>query len=288
MPDIAYLNGKWMPISQARVSVEDRGFQFADGVYELIRVYEGQPFHLREHLERLLESARQIEIAPTLSIPQLTRLALRGCGKCGYPSAKIYIQLTRGTAPRLHHFPEKIKPTWVMTFRKLTPIEEAARKRGVSALTVADVRWGRCNIKSLNLLPNVMAREQAARAGCFETLFIRDGIVTEGAGSNVFAVLGDRIVTPPEGPAVLSGITREVVLELGRKAGLTMVEEALSVEQLREAREVFLTGTTIEVLPVVRLDGRKIASGRPGPVGRALYRAFLIHLGHSNTSRETA
>jgi D-alanine transaminase len=288
MPDIAYLNGKWLPISQAKVSVEDRGFQFADGVYELIRVYGGQPFHLREHLERLLESARQIEIASSLSIPQLERIARLGCRNCGYPSAKIYIQLTRGTAPRLHHFPEKIKPTWVMTFRKLVPIEEATRKRGVSVLTIADVRWGRCNIKSLNLLPNVMAREQAARAGCFETLFIRDGIVTEGAGSNVFAVIGDRgdrVVTPPEGPAVLSGITREVILDLGKKAGLLMVEAALSVEQLRAAHEVFLTGTTIEILPVVRLDGKKIASGRPGPVSRALHQAFLSHLTRSQETR---
>jgi D-alanine transaminase len=280
MPDLAYLNGKWMPISRAKVSVEDRGFQFADGVYELIRVYKGLPFHLREHLERLIESARQIEIASSLSIPQLERIALLGCQKCGDPSAKIYIQLTRGTAPRLHHFPEAIKPTWVMTFRKLVPIEEAVRKRGVSALTITDVRWGRCNIKSLNLLPNVMAREQAVRAGCFETLFIRDGIVTEGAGSNVFAVIGDRVVTPPEGPAVLSGITREVILDLGRKAGLSMVEEALSAEQLRAAREVFLTGTTIEVLPVVRLDGKKVGTGRPGPVSRMFYQAFLSSLHH--------
>ncbi len=278
MPDIAYLNGKWLPIAQAKVSVEDRGFQFADGVYELIRVYDGRPFHLRGHLARLAESARQIEIAPTRSLAQLERIALIGCRKSGHASAKIYIQLTRGAAPRLHHFPEKIKPTWVMTFRKLVPMEETVRKLGVSVLTVEDARWGRCHIKSLNLLANVMAREQAIRAGHFEAIFVRDGLITEGAGSNVFAVLGSKIITPPEGPAVLSGITREVVLDLGKKSGFSMVEEALSLDQLRAADELFLTGTTIEVLSVVRLNGKKIGSGRPGPVGRALHAAFLSHL----------
>jgi len=278
MPDIAYLNGKWMPISKAKVSIEDRGFQFADGVYELIRVYAGRPFHLREHLTRLLASAEQIAISPTLSILQLERIVHAGCQKCGYASAKIYIQFTRGAAPRLHHFPERIRPTWVMTFRKLAPLEEAIRRRGVSAITLSDVRWGRCNIKSLNLLPNVMAREQAVRAGHFEALFIRNGLVTEGAGSNVFAVIGNRIITPKEGPAVLSGITRELILALGKKDGLLMVEETLSLTQLRAADEIFLSGTTIELLPVVRLDGKKIGTGRPGPVSQTLYSAFSAYL----------
>ncbi len=278
MPNIAFVNGKWMPLRTARVSVEDRGFQFGDGVYELIRVYDGQPFHLRAHLVRLAESARQIGIAPAHSIEQLERIALAGCLRCSYRSAKIYIQITRGAAARIHHFPTQVKPTVVMTFRRLTPIAPDVRVRGVSVMTCVDPRWGRCNIKSLNLLPNVMAREEATRAGHAETLFIREGFVTEGAGSNVFAVIGGRVVTPPEGPAVLSGITREVVIGLGRKCGVEVVEAAIPLDPLRAADEIFLTGTTIEVLPVVRLDGKRIANGRPGPITRQLHTAFLEHL----------
>jgi len=282
MPNIAFVNGKWMPLAAARVSVEDRGFQFGDGVYELIRVYNGQPFHLRPHLARLAESARQIGISSTHSIKQLERIALAGCLRSGYRSAKIYIQVTRGAAARIHHFPMQVKPTLVMTFRRLTPIAPEVRARGVSAMTSVDHRWDHCNIKSLNLLPNVMAREEAIRAGHAETLFIREGLVTEGAGSNVFAVIGGTVVTPPEGAAVLSGITREVVISVGRKRGIEVTESDIPLDQLRGADEIFLTGTTIEVLPVVWLDGKKVANGRPGPITKQLYTAFLEEIAIKN------
>ena len=275
MPNIAFVNGKWMPLAAACVSVEDRGFQFGDGVYELIRVYDGQPFHLRAHLARLSESARQIGISSPYSIERLERIALTGCRRSGYRSAKIYIQITRGVAARIHHFPTQVKPTVVMTFRRLTPMAPEVRARGVSVMTSVDHRWGHCNIKSLNLLPNVMAREEAIQAGHAETLFIREGLVTEGAGSNVFTVIGGVVVTPPEGPAVLSGITREVVISVGQKCGVEVTEAAVTIEQLRAADEIFLTGTTIEILPVVRLDGEKVANGRPGSITRQLYAAFL-------------
>ncbi len=276
--NIAWVNGKWKPIASAFVSVEDRGFQFGDGVYELIRTYRGEPFHLQDHLTRLIGSAKQIEIFPTLTREQLTHVILAGCKKNGHANLKIYIQITRGQAPRLHTYPKTGRPTWVMTFRNFVPLSQTIRTQGVAVLTIPDVRWGHCNIKSINLLANVMAREQAARQGHFEALFIREGNVTEGAGSNVFAVFGGEIMTPAESPAVLSGITREVVLKLGKKLGFQMTAGNISLSHLKQADEIFLTGTTIEVLPVVRLNKKTIGSGQPGPLTQALVEAFQRHL----------
>lgn len=274
MPNIAFVNGKWSSISAAKVSVEDRGFQFGDGIYELIRTYHGEVFHMEEHLSRLEASAKEIEITLPYSRAQLEKIIRLGCRKSGYADTKIYIQATRGAAPRLHSFPKKAKPTLVMTFREFEPLPLKLREEGVAVLSTPDIRWARCNVKSLNLLPNVMAREQALRAGAFEAVFIRDGKLTEGAGSNLFAVIGKKMITPPAGPYILSGITREVVLQIGRKNGLEMVEKELTLAQLYAADELFLTGTTVEVLPVVRLDGRAIGTGRPGEKTAFLYRAF--------------
>src|SRR5579884_3152380 len=197
MPNIAFVNGRWSAISAAKVSVEDRGFQFGDGIYELIRTYGGRVFHIQEHLSRLQASAKEIEIVLPYTAAQLEKIILLGCRKSGYADTKVYIQVTRGAAPRLHSYPKKVKPTVVMTFREFEPLSMKLREQGVAVLTTPDIRWARCNVKSLNLLPNVMAREQALRSGAFEAIFIRDGKVTEGAGSNLFAVLGKKIVTPP-------------------------------------------------------------------------------------------
>jgi D-alanine transaminase len=274
MPNIAFVNGKWSPLSAAKVSVEDRGFQFGDGIYELIRTYQGEIFHIEEHLSRLEASAKEIEITLPYTAAQLEKIIRLGCRKSGYPDAKIYIQVTRGAAPRVHSFPKKVKPTVVMTFRAFEPLPLKLRGEGVAIISSPDIRWARCNVKSLNLLPNVMGREQALRAGAFEAIFIRDGKVTEGAGSNLFAVIGRKIITPPAGPFILSGITREVVLQIGKEKGLEMVEKELKLSQLYSADELFLTGTTVEVLPVVRLDGKPIGTGRPGEKTLFLYRSF--------------
>ncbi len=274
MPNLAFVNGKWSSISAAKVSVEDRGFQFGDGIYELIRTYGGQVFHIHEHLARLEASAKEIEITLPYSGDQLERVIRLGCRKSGFSDVKIYIQVTRGAAPRLHSFPKKVKPTVVMTFREFEPLPLKLREEGVAIISVPDIRWARCNVKSLNLLPNVMGREQALRAGAFEAVFVRDGKVTEGAGSNLFAVIGKKIITPPAGPYILSGITREVVLQIGKENGLEMVEKELKLAQLYAADELFLTGTTVEVLPVIRLDGKPIGAGRPGEKTKFLSRAF--------------
>lgn len=274
MPNIAFVNGKWRPLGAAKVSVEDRGFQFGDGVYELLRTYGGEIFHVEEHLARLEASAKEIEIALPYTARQMEKFIRLGCRKSGYADTKVYIQVTRGAAPRLHSFPSNVKPTVVMTFRKFEPLPEKLRREGVAVISLEDIRWGRCHVKSLNLLPNVMAREQALRAGAFESLFIRNGKVTEGAGSNVFAVFGKKVITPPAGPYILSGITREVVLRAGKKEGLEMIEKELKLPKLYTADELFLTGTTVEVLPIVRLNEKTIGAGMPGKITQFLSDAF--------------
>ena len=279
MPNIAFLNGRFMPLSRAKVSVEDRGFQFGDGVYELIRTYDGHPFHMREHIRRLGRSAEALQIRNPYTEKVWARYVLQGMKKSGYPNAKIYIQVTRGAAPRVHWFPERARPTAVMTVRKFVPLPEAMRTRGVSVITVPDIRWARCNAKSLNLVPNTLAREEARRKGAFEALFIRDGYVMEGGGSNVFVRVGRTLLTPPEGPFILSGITREAVLGLAKEVGVEVTERPVRESELLSADEVFLTGTTVEVLPVVRINQKRVGSGKPGETARLLYARFRLTVG---------
>ncbi len=274
MPNVAYVNGKWVALQSATISVEDRGFQFGDGVYEVMRTYYGQVFHLTGHIERLLESADQVQIRPRETPGQIQKIIEAGCKKTGYKETKIYVQITRGIAPRLHSFPKNNRPTSVYTFREMTVIPQKTRSQGVSVISVEDIRWGRCHVKSLNLLPNVLAREQALQSGAYEALFVRNGWVWEGAGSNLFAILDQQIVTPPKGPFLLSGITREQVIQLGQKMGMPLREAEISLEDIYRADEVFLTGTTIEILPVVRVNGRKIGTGKPGKITQRLSSAF--------------
>lgn len=274
MPIVACVNGRFLPLGKAAVSVEDRGFQFGDGIYEVIRSYRGRLFRLDAHLDRLEQSARGIQLRLPYSRVQWTRLIGRAYAMSGFADAKVYIQVTRGPAPRDHRFPAVVRPTTVMTVRRIDPLPESVRGRGVAAITVPDLRWGRCDVKSLNLLANVLAREQARRAGVFEALLAREGIVTEGAVSNCFAVIGGTVMTSPADPSILPGITRAATLELIRREGVPLTERALTVEEYRRADEVFLTGTTIEIVPVVSLDGTAIGSGKPGPVTQMLAQRF--------------
>ena len=270
MPDIAYVNGDFGPLSEAVVSVEDRGFQFGDGVYEVIRTYRGQPFAVEAHLARLERSAHALRLSPGRTPAQWASLIQEGLRLSGFRETKIYLQITRGRAPRDHPFPENLDPTTVLTFRELRPLEASVRNAGVSAITVEDIRWGRCDIKSVNLLANVLARQRAKEAGAFEAILVRDGLVTEGSVSNVVVVRKGGIQTAPEGNRILSGVTRSLILELARKEGLSISENFISREDLLTASEVFLTGTTVEVLPVVRIDGQSIGGGMPGAVSRLM------------------
>lgn len=270
MPDIAFINGRFIPWHEATVSIEDRGFQFGDGVYEVIRTYHGRPFELDAHLNRLDRSARELSLAQPYSRVQWTEWIQQGVRAAEYAEAKVYIQVTRGVAARDHAFPTSVSPTVVMTIRELLPFPTKTRETGVIAKTCEDLRWGRCDIKSVNLLANVLAREEAKQAGVFEAILVKEDLVTEGSVSNVMAVQAGTIVTAPEGPRILSGVTRTVVLELAKAAGIPVREQFMSVKTLYLADEVFLTGTTVEVLAVVQVDGRTIGPGYPGPVAKAL------------------
>jgi len=277
MPDIGFVNGRFLPLEETTVSVEDRGFQFGDGIYEVIRTYHGQPFQLDAHLARLERSARAIELPLSWNLQQWATYVCDGIKQSGYPESKVYLQLTRGAAPRDHVFPASAKPTAVMTVREMKPMDSALHASGVAAVTMDDWRWGRCDIKSVNLLPNVMARQKAKQAGAFEALFIRNGQVTEGAVSNVMIVKSGRMITAPEGEQILAGVTRTILLELARKEGLPVEERFVTRDELLRADEIFLTGTTVEVLSVIRVDGKAIGpggSGKPGPVTLKLQAAF--------------
>lgn len=276
MPAIAFLNGRFMPLTRARVSVEDRGFQFADGIYELVRSYHGRLFHAADHIDRMSRSAAAIDLPVVYSKRRWIQILESAYGRAGFREAKVYIQITRGPAPRDHAYPKRIRPTVVVTVRKLISPDPSLRERGAAVITVPDLRWGRCDIKSLSLLPNVMARQKARAAGATEAILVRDGLVTEGSGSNVFAFVAGRLITPPAGPTILSGVTRELVIELARREGIPVDEKKLPVARFRMADEAFLTGTTIEVMPIAKVDGRRIgaAGGRPGRVARLLYERF--------------
>ena len=278
MSDIAYLNGEFMKLSEAYVSVEDRGFQFGDGIYEVVRSYDGTPHLLREHIDRLKLSASSIHLNEHLSYEAWDRIVREGIDRSGYAEAKVYIQLTRGVSPRDHRFPVAAPLTRVMTVREIEPDDPQLRATGVPTITVPDIRWNRCDIKSLNLLPNILAKQQVAEAGAFEALFVRDGFVLEGASSTVMAVREGKLYTPPEGPRILSGITRDWVLNLARANGITVVEEPLSLEALLGAQEVLLTGTIIEVMPVTKVDDHQIGDGKPGAIAQRLYEKFLVSI----------
>lgn len=274
MPEIAFVNGVFMPLAQASVSVEDRGFQFGDGVYELLRVYGGVPFCLSEHLARLARSAAALDLILPFDTGRWIGVVTQAVERSGYPEAKVYIQVTRGVAPRDHTYAAGLAPTVVMTVRALSPPSEALYTGGADVVMVDDLRWNRCDIKSISLLANVLAKQQARDAGAFEAVFVRDGFVLEGATSNLMAIREGCVVTPPEGPLILSGITRSLVLQLAREAGLSVAERPLTKTDVFRAEEVFLTGTTIEILPVVRVDGRVIGAGPPGRTTQDLMARF--------------
>lgn len=279
MPDIAFINGRFLPWKEANISIDDRGFQFGDAVYEVIRTYRGSPFELIAHLARLDRSARELSLRQPYTNLQWTRWIQQGLSLARYQDAKIYIQLTRGVAPREHSFPSDILPTVVMTIRKFHPLAPEVRRAGIRACTREDLRWGRCDIKSVNLLANVLAREEAKKAGVFETILVRDGLVMEGALSNVMAVQDGVVITAPESTRILSGVTRTVVLELAKKDDIAIEERFIPVDFLYRADEVFLTGTTLEVLGVVQIDGKTIGTGQPGPLTKMLAARWALLTG---------
>lgn len=278
MSRVAYVNGRYVPHAQASVHVEDRGYQFADGVYEVCEVYHGRLVDETRHLDRLERSLAELRIAMPMHRVALRVVLREVVARNRVRDGMVYWQVTRGVARRDHAFPAPgTRPSLVVTAK---PIDRAAAQaqaaRGIAVITCPDHRWDRVDIKSVGLLPNVLARQLAKEAGAKEAWFVdRDGFVTEGAATNAWIVAADgTLLTRPAEHGILRGVTRATILDAVRRDGLSLRERPFTVEEARAAREAFITAATTLVMPVVTIDGHPIGEGRPGPVARALRAAL--------------
>jgi D-alanine transaminase len=266
-----YLNGKHVNREDASVSPDDRGFLFADGVYEVVRWYGSFFLGMEEHHRRLIRSLREMEIDwPEVEhFPELCHSLLEVNG-LSENQALVYFQITRGAARRTHQYPNPpVAPTSYAFASAFNPDKEA-RLKGVAISTAPDIRWARCDIKSVSLLGNTMSFQKAREKGMYECIFIRNGVITEASHSNVFFIKGSNLITHPPSNHILSGITRGIILELARKEGIRIIEDAVHAEELLQMDEVFLTSTSSEVTPVISIDGNQLGSGTPGEMTRRL------------------
>jgi len=285
---LLYLNGNIVDERDATISINDRGFVFADGIYEVIRIFGGQPFEMERHLDRLERSAAAIRLTLDPSAEEIGKIAEDLLAREPIQEAQIYIQVTRGVAPRGHGIPSGVKPGTLVAVRPaLAPAEEIL-KNGGAGITVPDDRWARCDVKAIGLTANVLARTKAVDVGAYEAIFVRDGYITDAASCNVFAVFGATLMTAPCTNYILWGITREVTLELAREDGIDTVEASFRIEQLREADEIFVTGTNSGIVPIVTLDGAVVGSGRAGPVTRRLMELYELRTGGANALAQAA
>ena len=274
---MVFLNGRFLPIEEARVPVLDRGFIFGDGVYELVPVYSRVPFRLEEHLARLERSLSETRIRNPYSRDEWRDIIGQLVAKQPYEDQGVYFQVTRGVAKRDHAFPQDATPTvFIMANPLVNPSREAI-ERGAEAVSAHDNRWQRCDIKSISLIGNVLLRQLSADAGAAETILFRDGCLTEASASNVFVVRGGVIQGPPKSNLILPGITYDVVLELAHAAQHPVEIRSLTEAETRAADEIWVTSSSKEVLAIVKLDGKPVGDGRPGPLFRrmhALYQDF--------------
>jgi D-alanine transaminase len=281
MSRVAYVNGRYVPHRDARVHVEDRGYQFADGVYEVCTVRRGVPMEEKGHLDRLERSLREMRIDMPMSRAAIS-LALRETIRRNlFEDGIVYLQVTRGVAPRDHPFPAKpVKPALVMTARNAKPHPAAWIEDGVKAIVVPDIRWGRRDIKTTGLLPNCMAKQAAREQGAYEAILVdENGVVTEGGSTNVWIVTeGGTLVTRPPSNEILNGVTRLEIIKLARAEGVKFEERAFTLEELRRAREVFVTSASSFAMPVTQVDERPIANGKPGAISAKLRSAYLRHM----------
>ena len=280
MSRIAYVSGRYLPQSVASVSIEDRGYQFADGVYEVMAVHRGKLLDRELHLKRLERSLAELRIAKPVEDRVLRTILERVVKLNKVANGIVYLQITRGVAPRDHAFPLAARPQLVVTARRAKPADPKLMETGVSVISIPDERWARRDIKSISLLPNVLGKQIAREARAYEAWQVdTEGLVTEGTSSNAWIVTGEgAIVTRPAGPVILNGITRLVVIDFAREAGLDFVERAFSLAEAKAAPEAFLTSTTSLVTPVTRIDDAAIGDGKPGPVTRQLRVRILQHL----------
>jgi D-alanine transaminase len=277
MSCVVYLNGQFLPLEEARIPVMDRGFLFGDGVYEVIPVYDREPFRLHEHLARLQDSLDGIRLANPHTAAEWSDLVTRIVDACAWNDVGVYLQVTRGPGPRDHPFPREVRPTVFLMPLALTAPPAELVEHGVAAITAEDTRWARCDLKTTSLLANVLLRQLSVDAGCAETVLIRDGYLMEGAASSVFAVQDGVILAPPKSRLILPGITYDVVLELADREGMPHAVRPIPAGELRGADEIWLTSSTKEILAVTSLDGKPVGSGKPGPLYRrmiALYQAY--------------
>ncbi len=275
MKELGLINGRLIEINENVITMEDRGHQFGDGVYEVTKVYNGKCFALRPHLDRLYQSLRAIRIPATYTFEELVQFHEALIKESGIREGAIYLQITRGAAPRVHPFPEQVVPCLTMSIRPSGPINQELREKGVKIILIPDERWLRCDIKSLNLLSNVLGKQQAKEAGCYEAVMIRGEHVTEGTSSNFFVVKDGIIWTHPATNLILKGITRTIILErLAKELDLTILEKAFDVSFVQGASEAFLSGTSTEVMPVTSIDGKAVHDGTVGPITRKLQLAY--------------
>ena len=279
MSRIAYVNGRYLPHARAGVHIEDRGYQFADAVYEVCQIARGDIVDMRRHLDRLDRSLAALRIRWPLARRALETIVAEVARRNRVADGMVYIQVTRGVAPREHAFPSPdVRPSLVLTAKRIDPAAlEARAAAGIAVVTLRDDRWSRVDIKTVGLLPNVLARQHAKENGAGEAWLVDgDGMVTEGAATNAWIVTRDRrLVTRPADFGILRGITRATILDVAARLGLAVEERAFSVAEAMDAAEAFVSGATTMAMPVIAMDGRAIGGGRPGPVTLSLRQAFL-------------
>ena len=274
MAQTVYLNGKFLPIEEAAVPVLDRGFIFGDGVYEMIPVYSRHAFRLQEHIRRLEQSLAALRIENPHAAHEWEALLLALIEKNAGEDQSLYLQVTRGPAPRDHAFPQTSVPTVFMMSNPLIVSTREQYEHGIAAISTRDIRWDRCDIKAISLLPNVLMRQMAVDAGAVEAVMFRDGILTEGAASNILAVEAGVILAPPKDQHMLPGITYDLILELAEAHAIPVEIGYFEEARIRAADELWITSSTKEVLAIVTLDGQPIGNGQPGPMFRRMYQLY--------------
>lgn len=274
MPEIIYLNGRIVTPSEAVIPVDDRGFLFGDAVYEVLRSYRGRLWCFERHMRRLGQSLAAVDMAH-VAVEPIGRALKETYAASGIPDAVVYLQVTRGAAPRSHAYSRDLKPTVLITVRDLSARLASLDMTGVAAATEPDLRWRRCDVKSTNLLPNVLAKTRAQDAGAYEAILVHpEGYITEGSSNSVFWVRDGNVCTTPLGPEVLAGVTRGIVIEIICDQGLSLVEGRIGADDFRKVDEIFLAGTTTEVCPVITLDGAPVGSGQAGAMTLRVQQAF--------------
>ncbi len=282
---VVYLNGNYVALSDAHISILDRGFIFGDGIYEVIPAYGGHPFRLHHHLQRLDNNLSAIRIQNPLTPEQWQTAIETVIQRNQLADQSIYLQVTRGVAPRDHRFPEQSRPTIVIMTNELKTVSAEKVKQGISAITLPDNRWLNCHIKSISLLPNVLLRQEAQDQGADEAILIRNGYATEGTSSNIFIVRQHCIITPPKSHMLLPGVTRDLVVHIARNKNICLKEQAISEDELSQADEIWVTSSTKEVLPVTTLNGKIIKHGRPGTLWQEMYHSYQDYKAHLRTGK---